>query len=194
VSEKVLAALDTISDESHRLATLATDTMDMFVKNAEKDNEKIIDIGKMVTQLANMLIPTADKQNISVVTDLPKHLPSVWGTVAELTRVVWNILENALRHTTEGTISVLGNLQTKQDIIYVSITIADTGCGMTNEIKSRAFERGYSSGEMTGLELTFCKKIIEAHSGEIYIESELGKGCAVTFILPEYIERKNANE
>jgi len=185
VNEKVLAALETISDESHRLATLATDTMDGFVKNAEEDSKEIINLGKMVTQLANMLIPTAKKQNISVVLNLPEHLPPIWGIVAELTRVVWNIFENALRHTNNGTVTISGDSQTTHGTKYVSITITDTGCGMTYEIKSRAFERCYSSGEKTGLGLTFCKEIIEAHGGEISIKSEPDKGCAITFILPQ---------
>ena len=184
-TECVLAQLAIISDEAHRLAELATNTMDAFVKKTERDDEEITDIGKRIAYLSNMLMPMAKKRNIAVIIDLPEYLPAVRGKVSALTRVVWNIFENALRYTQEeGAITVFG----KDDSEYVSITIADTGCGMTHETKMRACERGFSSENMTGLGLSFCKEIIEAHGGEISIESEPDNGCAVTFTLPKHIE------
>jgi len=182
-AESVLTQLAIISDEAHRLAELAMNTMDTFVKKSEKDDEEIIDIGKKIAYLSNMLVPMAKKRDITIIIDLPECLPAVRGKVSVLTRVVWNIFENALRYTQEGgTITAFG----KDDSEYVSITIADTGCGMTHEIKTQVYERGFSNDNMTGLGLPFCKEIIEAHGGEISIESEPGNGCAVTFTLPKY--------
>lgn len=193
VNERVLKALDTISDESHRLADLATSIMDMFAKNAAIEAGTSIDIGSMVSQLAGMLTSTAKRQKVAIVLKLPESLPHICGVSAELMRVLWNIFENALRYTKKGKITAIGGVQVKNDTRYVSITIEDTGYGMTPEIKARAFERGYSTEEMTGLGLAFCKEIIEAHDGEISIKSEPGKGCAVTFILPEYSDREDAH-
>jgi len=158
--------------------------LDVFVKKAAEDTKAPVDISKMVLQLANILSSVATKRNVIIDMKLSENLPLVWGTSGELTRVLWNIFDNALRHTNGGIIKVTG-IANKS---CVNITIADTGEGMTDETKSHAFERGYTDGQGAGLGLVFCKEIIEAHGGEISIESELGDGCAVTFNLPIHRE------
>ena len=193
IGESALEALSTISDEAHRLADLATDSMDMFVKKAAADSEASVDIGKMISQLVNMITSTTQKQNVVIVLKLPEYLPLVWGRAAELTRVLWNIFDNALRYTESGTINVAGDLRVIDGSRHIAVTITDTGCGMTKEIKSHVFERGYSSEDRTGLGLAFCKEIIKAHGGVISIESEIGTGCAVTFTLPEYCNKEDSH-
>jgi signal transduction histidine kinase len=129
-----------------------------------------------------MLRPTAGKYNTEIVLNLPENLPPANGVTEELTRVVWNVFDNALRHTTNGTITVTGKASSK----YVHVSIADTGSGMTPEAKSMAFERGYSGSVRSGLGLAFCREIVVAYGGEIEIQSELGEGCTVSFSLPVY--------
>jgi len=175
VTEEALAALDTISDESHRLASLASSALDMFVKKAADETKAPVDIGKMVAQLVGILDSMATKRGVKIHSHLPQNLPLVWAVSGDITRVFWNILDNALRYTKNGTIDI--SAMSARDKVIISI--ADSGCGMDNETKSRAFDRGF--GEGSGLGLVFCKEIIETHGGEISIESELGAGTSVIF-------------
>lgn len=193
INERVLQALDTISDEAKRLGELATDTMDMFIKKSEIEARTSVDINKLIDRLVNILASTAKKKNITILLNLPKYLPPVHGSSNALMRVLWNILENAIRYTEGGAIIITGDFQSSGNAAFVSVTISDTGCGMTDEVKKRAFERGYSGRKTTGLGLAFCKEIIEMHDGEISIESEAGKGCAITFSLPHFSTKESSN-
>jgi signal transduction histidine kinase len=184
VTEEALAALNTISDESHRLAALASSALDMFVKKAADEKKAPVDVGKMVSQLIGILGPTATKRGVKIRTNIPQYLPYVWAISGELTRVFWNILENSIKYTPGGDISISA-MSAADDVI---ISISDTGCGMTSENVAHAFERGYGDG--SGLGLVFCKEIIEAHRGEISIDSEYGVGTSVTFSMPKAREGK----
>jgi len=177
VTDEAIAALDTISDESHRLAALASNALDMFVKKVANETKAYVDIPKMVAQFVSILDSTAKKRGVKLHSHFPQDLPQVWAVSGELTRVFWNILDNAIRYTKNGTINI--SAMSAQDKVIISI--ADTGCGMNAESKSRAFEHGF--GEGSGLGLSFCKDIIKAHGGEISIESEFGLGTSVTFSL-----------
>ena len=69
----------------------------------------------------------------------------------------------------------------------ITVTVRDSGAGVTPEIMPHIFERGVSEGG-TGLGLAICKTAIEAHNGTITVESEQGKGAAVILTLPVYEE------
>jgi len=178
VTEQALSALNTISDESHRLAALASSALDMFVKKDAVETRAPLDIGKMVAQLVGILSTSAAKQGVKILSNLPENLPQVWAVSGEITRVFWNILDNALKHTKNGTI----NISVISAPGKVSVSISDTGCGMNSETRSRAFDKGF--GEGSGLGLVFCKEIIETHGGEISIKSKQGEGTTVTFSVP----------
>jgi len=178
VTEEALAALNTISDESHRLASLASNALDMFVKNASDETKAAVDMGKMVTRFADILDATATKRGIKIQTHVPEGLPQVWVISGELTRVFWNILDNALKHTKNGTIDIAVIAMPEK----VMVSITDSGCGMDAETQARAFDKGFGQG--AGLGLLFCKEIIEAHGGDIAIKSARGMGTSVTFSVP----------
>ena len=185
ISEQTLADLATISDESQRLAQLAGNALAMFGRKAIANKNKVpVDIGGAAAGLANLLMPSAKSKNIQLDLALPGTLPHVWGMPAELTRVLWNLFDNALKHTGGGKITVGGWAAEN----LLTLTITDTGEGMTQEIKSRVFERGFSGTDRTGLGLPLCKEIVQAHGGDISIQSEPGKGCAVAITLPVYTE------
>jgi len=189
ITDEALDALNTISDEAHRLAGLANSALDMFTKKERDDTKADVDIGEMAVRLTNMLTSTAAKRNTEILLRLPSGLPPVWGVADQLTRVFWNVFDNALRHTKNGNITVSAKVE-EGDTRFIHITVADTGEGMAADNLPRAFESGFTSGEGAGLGLAFCKEIIEAHGGGMKIETAEGEGFAVTFSLPEYCEAK----
>ncbi len=105
--------------------------------------------------------------------------------------VVRNLISNAIKFTPpEGIIRL--SIQESKD--KVTVTVADTGIGMTNEVMKKLFRietkyttKGTADEKGTGLGLILCKEFIEKNGGEIWVESELEKGSIFYFTLPQLI-------
>ena len=106
---------------------------------------------------------------------------SVFGSADLLAQVLTNILQNAGQHTGNGTIA----LSAKKTSRTITVTVSDTGTGISGEMLPNVFERGVSDGG-TGFGLYLCKTVLESHGGSIWIESRQGNGTAVYFSLPVY--------
>jgi two-component system, sensor histidine kinase ChiS len=110
---------------------------------------------------------------------------------SSIIRVFNNLIGNAIKFTDKGYIEIL--VMDKLDC--VECCIIDTGKGISEEDSSRVFGKFEQFGDHqrteekgTGLGLNICKKIIELHHGEIWMESVLGKGSKFTFKLPKNAE------
>ena len=117
----------------------------------------------------------------------PRESPAtVLGDRIELSRVFFNILDNAIKYTPQnGTIVVSDKITSDKYIL----TISDNGIGIGADILDKIFDpffRGDAarSTDGAGLGLTLSKKIIENHKGTISIKSQLNKGTNVTISLP----------
>ncbi len=130
----------------------------------------------------------ARSQKLSV--ELPPNLPSVQGDPERLRRVVTNLVGNAIKYTpAEGSICVRAD--TADDRKSVLVSVSDTGAGIPKEFQTAIFDKfavlrtsaGSDRGS-TGLGLTFCRMVVEAHGGRIWVESEPGRGSAFKFSLP----------
>jgi signal transduction histidine kinase len=108
-------------------------------------------------------------------------------------RVFNNLIGNAIKFTDKGYIEIL----VRDNPDYVECCVIDTGKGISEEDSSRVFGKFEQFGDHqrtkekgTGLGLNICKKIIELHHGEIWMESVLGKGSKFTFKLPKNAGQK----
>ena len=118
-------------------------------------------------------------------------LPAVRANPEKVQRVLFNLIDNAIRHTpAEGEITVAAERRGEQ----VLVEVADTGEGIAPEERDRVFEpffRGGSQSARTkrgsGLGLTICRAIVEAHEGTIWLEGA-GRGTRVRFTLPSAVE------
>ncbi|MDA1035413.1 MAG: ATP-binding protein [Chloroflexi bacterium] len=107
---------------------------------------------------------------------------------ARIGQVVGNLLENAVRHTSEGgTVSVTTEVVNRK----VRVSVRDTGSGIPEDELPQIFERFHrvdpSRTRATGgagLGLTIAKQLVEAHGGTIHVESTLGEGSTFSFELP----------
>jgi two-component system, OmpR family, phosphate regulon sensor histidine kinase PhoR len=122
---------------------------------------------------------------------LSYHGPStlnIEANSAQLGQVVLNLVENAIKYTTEGSIAV--SIRDTGDEAVLSVT--DTGIGIANEHLPRLFERFYrvdkgrhrSSGG-TGLGLSIVKHFVESHGGTISVDSTLNQGSTFSIRLPK---------
>ena len=106
-------------------------------------------------------------------------LPHIRGNADMLAGALVNLLSNANHHTKNGLINVEW---AEGPQWQYSLTIRDTGEGISPEILPRVFERGISEGSGTGLGLAIVKSVMEYHDGQVLIESEQGKGTVVTLL------------
>lgn len=174
IDEQVVDGLDAVYEEAQRIAELATDTL----SPVEKD-ERMVDLAEVARQLIRLYTPVATAAGRKLTANFTKKLP-VSGNVGEITQVIWNLLDNAVKHAEHGSIEVDGNLSDE----FVHIHVTDYGAGIPPDMLERVMERGISDGGGSGLGLAIANEIAMKHGGRLVIESEYGMGTVATLILP----------
>jgi len=129
----------------------------------------------------------AHAKNIVVESHLPGELPAVKGDPKRVEQVLVNLISNAIKFS-EPNQRVVINAKPEAETVVVSVQ--DFGCGMNREFLSRLFSKfEHAQDSLTresqgaGLGLAICRHIVEAHGGQIWVESELGKGSTFHFSL-----------
>jgi signal transduction histidine kinase len=138
--------------------------------------------GKVVEEAA------ARSKKHEFVVELPPDLPVVEADVRHLEQILCNLVENAVKYSPEGgRIVIRGALDRDRMVIGVS----DEGEGISAEHRDKVFERFYRVDDPStrgtpgsGLGLSIAKGHVEAHGGEIWLESAIGKGSTFYFTLP----------
>jgi signal transduction histidine kinase len=121
-------------------------------------------------------------------------VPRVSANPGQLQQVLLNLLVNARQAMPSGGRLIL-RLAHDEPAGFVDLMVRDTGCGMTPDVLRRIFEPHFSTKAGpdetgkggSGLGLTACREIVEAHRGRIRVESAPGKGTAITVRLPELV-------
>jgi len=146
-----------------------------------------LDVKTMMATVTEALKPQLDAKHIRLTTDLD-GLHHLIGDPTHLPRVFINLLSNAVKYTPEG--GRIG-VTVERDGSHILVHVRDSGCGIAAEELPRLFQEFYRSANPvneqvrgTGLGLVLVKHIIEAHHGQIWIESALGTGTTVSFTLP----------
>lgn len=127
------------------------------------------------------------KQQIS--TDIPQDLPAVYADAEEIRRVLVNLIDNAIKYTPEGgAVRLMALHRTTQK---VQVSVHDTGPGIPVENREKIFEESYrlqrdQSKDGYGLGLALCQRVVRAHYGQIWVDSEPNEGSCFTFTLPVY--------
>ena len=152
-----------------------------------KYNPQPTNIAEIVSRNVNLLLPGAERKQIALETSLPNEL---WGYADyHMTdAVIRNLLSNALKFTNiYGTV----NVSAVQKEECVEVSVSDTGIGIKEEYLSKLFRidvkykrEGTAHEPGTGLGLILCKEFVKKHGGEIWVESEAGKGTTFRFTLP----------
>ena len=121
---------------------------------------------------------------------------AVFADKNEIKRVIFNLLGNAINHNPKGTSVLLSTWIKGKDII---VSVKDNGTGIPKEDIPKLFKR-FSQGTSekrsagTGLGLYLSRKIVEAHGGKIWLESDKKKGTEFLFVLPDSLfEKEVAN-
>lgn len=184
-------ALEAIIRNTDRLTRLIDSLLFLSIQQMGKPEIKMKpkpqSIDEIITaSMADMNVQ-AGKKNISLIKDVPGDL-IVMGDRDRLTEVFLNLIDNAIKFTSPG-----GRIDIKareeKDRVRASVT--DTGIGIPENVLPFLFQRFYQADASltrkyggTGLGLYICKSIVDAHKGEIRVESVVGKGTTVHVLLP----------
>ena len=179
-----------LGEETALLSRLVDDLQELALAEAGelKLNRQPEDIAEVINKAAAAIQVQIQRKGISVVIDLPKGLPLGDIDFQRISQVLRNLLNNAVTHTPAGgSITIAARQQNNR----LEVSISDTGEGIPAEELSNIFERFYRVDKSrtratggTGLGLTIAKRLVEAHGGEIKVQSEVGKGSCFSFTIP----------
>jgi signal transduction histidine kinase len=144
-------------------------------------------LDELVEETVEAMRAQADARRVEVKAAVPDGMAAARANPEKLQRVLFNLIQNAIRHTpADGSVTVAAESNGR----HVEVEVSDTGDGLTTGERERAFEAFYRggarqarSGDGTGLGLTICRAIVEAHGGEIWF-ADSPEGARVRFTLP----------
>lgn len=198
-SEQVLL-FDSVNDSAERMLGLINDILDL--SKLESGNITLdvqdVDLHLVVDMITRDFRMQFKKKEATIDVDLPKNLPTVKIDINRIGQVLMNLLSNALKFIPKG-----GNVKvwvseeqqhnpvTNDEDRFLRVSVRDNGMGIPAEELPFIFDRYKQASTAkktkvkgTGLGLAVCKLIVEAHGGNIFAESEVGKHTTFHFRLP----------
>lgn len=188
--------LNIINEETDRLTRLINDILNITkIEERKTDIERRpVDISGVIDKSVSAHRPSAQRKHITIDVGVQKDIPLIWGDEDSLMQVLANLLNNALKYTSEGGEIRISAQYLREDSRLsgeVEVRVRDNGIGIPSEYLEKVFERFFridrpNEGDETGtgLGLYFCKYIVERQGGRIWAESEVGKGSTVILKLP----------
>lgn len=184
--EQRATLLGIIQNDVGRLDRLVTDISNASRLDAELVRERMapVDLAEIVTAMTSITATQGQDRGVSVITRLPQERLVVHGLEVRLAQVFANLLDNALSFAPANTsITVEGRLLPEG---VVRVAISDQGPGIPEDNLESIFARFYSErpaegfGNHSGLGLSICRQIVEAHGGRIWAENIREAGAART--------------
>lgn len=169
-----------IVDETTRLDTIVREFLD-FARPRQSRMEEV-SLNQVLTKVGTFVEEGFAGRGISLKFDLTDPLPVVQADFDQLYQVWLNILINCDQAMEDGGEVTIASTTDGDDVV---VTVADTGCGMSSEVREQIFTPFFTSKNRgTGLGLAIVRKIINNHGGEIDVDSREGEGTVFTITLP----------
>ena len=183
-------ALETISQEASYMSSIIDKLLFLARSDIrwEQYNFEEVKLRELVIDLATSIEALAQEKGLEFEVGIVEDLV-VRGDQERLRQLLFNILENAIKYTKTGKVSISVVQKDKEAII----AIVDTGVGIPPQDLPHVFERFYRVDKTrsreeggTGLGLAIAQEIAEAHGGKIEVESEVNEGSTFSVVLPVY--------
>jgi len=191
--DKMHYCFEKIDDASKHLLGVINDILDMTKIEAGKLElaMEAFDFKKMLQLVINVVHFRIDEKQQEFVLDIHENVPPfVYGDSQRLAQVITNLLSNAVKFTPDfGKIGVTVEvLEEEKDYVELKVSITDSGIGISKQQQSNLFQAFHQAEAQTtrkfggtGLGLSITKNIVEMMGGEIWLDSELGKGSTFYF-------------
>jgi signal transduction histidine kinase len=178
-----------IHDETQRLSDMTTSFLDLarLESGRAQFQPELFDIREVLADCSMMMKSRAAEKGISLNLEAQEGLPLVAADRNKIKQVILNLLSNAIKYNRPGGKITAEAHSSRREI---TISVADTGLGILPDAQEHLFEKFYRAPgsenqiQGTGLGLAICKRIVEAHHGNIEVQSVVGKGTTFTVHLP----------
>lgn len=177
--EEMIRNLQLIKQEALRLGRIVEQSDEGVRLTLINGQIEEAQMKKLFEDARDFCMPICEKRGNEIIIECPNAL-TVSCMRDNILQLLYNLIINASRHTSHGTIRLVGI----KDDEKVILKVIDTGEGMDEETRLHAFERGYSKDGGHGLGLALCQEIAEKHKGEIHIEDNLPSGTAMVLSIP----------
>ena len=181
-----------IVQESERLSRLINDILDLAKMEAGTSEWHMTEFDPAAVIEHAMAATSglfAKARHISLETRIAGELPSIRGDADRLTQVIVNLISNAVKFCAQENGRI--RLNAWQEIGFLRVDVEDNGIGIAQADHQKIFERFQQAGNIltekpqgTGLGLPISRQILQHLGGEIWVESELGKGATFSFRIP----------
>lgn len=179
-----------IYDESLRMGRLVNELLDLARMEAghiQLTKEKV-NLSSFINRIIHKFQGLAKEHNIHLSAELESGILNLSFDPDRIEQVLTNLIDNAIRHTPqEGSVF----LHVTQNDFGIKVEVTDSGSGIPEEDLPFVFERFYKADKArtrgragTGLGLAIAKNIIDAHHGNISVQSKIGQGTTFSFLLP----------
>ena len=182
--------LDIVAEKTNVVTRLVSNIMTLQQAEQAPARKEPVSLTELARRALRGCAATVGESGLTLVENLPDDLPPVAGDADRLLQVFDNLLGNAIKFSPDGgqimvTVTDAGSM--------VQASISDQGIGIPKDQHERIFERFYQvDGSArrqfggTGLGLAIVKRILEAHEGRVWLESEHGKGSTFHILVPKY--------
>jgi PAS domain S-box-containing protein len=186
----IRSVLDIAMRSTERVQRLANSLLETSRMEAGQKigNPEPTAVTDLIQAALDAVAPSAQAKEIKLEAAVVKGLPKVMADPEMIRRVLINLIENALKYSSESQKIVVA---AKRNGEMIELSVQDQGRGIPKSEQERIFEKfarvqmgatGNTKG--LGLGLAYCKLAVEGHGGKIWVESELGKGSRFIFTLP----------
>jgi signal transduction histidine kinase len=181
--------VETIRDNAARMQRIVDDLLDLsrIESGGWRPNVGQVDVAGVVRDVFTAVQSTADEKGLRLVADIPPAAAVVHADPTAFRQIVGNLVENAVRYTRAGTVT----LRTRLGEAGIWVDVRDTGIGIAPEHVPRIFERFYRADPArsreqggTGLGLAIVRHLVDAHGGRVEAASALGRGTTISVLLP----------
>ncbi|MBP2633495.1 MAG: integral rane sensor signal transduction histidine kinase [Firmicutes bacterium] len=188
--------IHSLTEEVDRLTKLVGELRELSFLEAGQANPEYrkVDVVNTLRQVIQKSRPLATEKNLLLTIEINEPISTIWADITMLQQMVYNLIMNGIRYTTEGGIKVTV-VQTSEAI---EIAVIDTGIGIAEEDIEHIFDHFYRVDQArtkksggTGLGLALVKQMVLAHGGQVYVTSTLGQGSTFTLRLPLNIHQKH---
>ncbi len=187
--EQLRTVLESINKEANRLSQMINDFLDLTRLETGRTRmaSDPVDLSRLVQEVVDQLYPQAVKNEVKVSLQVGTDIPELKGDNNRLKQVILNLVDNAIKYNwQDGEVKV----ELSCNEVRVQLSVYNTGQGIGRDDLELVFDKFYriqvEENEVrgTGLGLPIAKQIIEAHGGDIWVESEVGVSSTFTFSLP----------